>query len=317
MHELYFLRAFWNELNNTLTTLSRFIFLRRQSFTSPGKSTDIMFGFRDRKSEMLTKTEHEIGYRLDVVRATNGAHIEVYAWKRHVARIGEFRNAYIVLVGKQEGKRPLGRPRCRWEDNIKMDLREVGYDDRDWINLAQDRDQWRAYVRAAMNLRVSREAIRRGGIVVANSDKKIKLIAKYGGDRSDSVTKYDGDKSDLMTKYDDDKDETEDSPQITLHSPYGWEKHRRKANQVISPSGNRTHARAHLRIVMQAPQSTELRRWLPSNDITPIHLLLQELELLAYSPLTQQGPYSPRRDPIVKFGQYLSAICGTRTTQVK
>ncbi|KAJ4434023.1 hypothetical protein ANN_16342 [Periplaneta americana] len=52
------------------------------------------------------------------------------------------------------GKRPLGRPRRRWEDNTKMDLREVGYDGRDWINLAQERDQWRAYVRAAMNLRV-------------------------------------------------------------------------------------------------------------------------------------------------------------------
>ncbi|KAJ4429527.1 hypothetical protein ANN_21696 [Periplaneta americana] len=52
------------------------------------------------------------------------------------------------------GKRHLGRPRRRWEDNIKMDLREVGYDDRDWINLAQDRDRWRAYVRTAMNLRV-------------------------------------------------------------------------------------------------------------------------------------------------------------------
>ncbi|KAJ4428820.1 hypothetical protein ANN_25813 [Periplaneta americana] len=59
-----------------------------------------------------------------------------------------------VLVGRPEGKRPLGRPRRRWEDNIKMDLREVGYDDRDWINLPQDRDRWRAYVRAAMNLRV-------------------------------------------------------------------------------------------------------------------------------------------------------------------
>ncbi|KAJ4446278.1 hypothetical protein ANN_12973 [Periplaneta americana] len=72
--------------------------------------------------------------------------------KRHVARMGESRNAYRVLVGKPEGKRPLGRPRRRWEDNIKMDLREVGYDDREWINLAQARDQWRAYVRAAMNL---------------------------------------------------------------------------------------------------------------------------------------------------------------------
>ncbi|KAJ4432757.1 hypothetical protein ANN_21395 [Periplaneta americana] len=63
-------------------------------------------------------------------------------------------NAYRVLVGRPEGKRPLGRPRRRWEDNIKMDLSEVGYDDRDWLNLAQDRDRWRAYVRAAMNLRV-------------------------------------------------------------------------------------------------------------------------------------------------------------------
>ncbi|KAJ4450124.1 hypothetical protein ANN_01531 [Periplaneta americana] len=68
--------------------------------------------------------------------------------------MGKSRNAYRVLVGRPEGKRPLGRPRRRWEDNIKMDLREVGYDDRDWINLAQDRNRWRAYVRAAMNLRV-------------------------------------------------------------------------------------------------------------------------------------------------------------------
>ncbi|KAJ4446624.1 hypothetical protein ANN_13321 [Periplaneta americana] len=75
-------------------------------------------------------------------------------WAWHVARIGESTNAYRVLVGRPEGKRPLGRPRHRWEDNIKMDLREVGYDDKEWINLAQDRDQWRAYVRAAINLRV-------------------------------------------------------------------------------------------------------------------------------------------------------------------
>ncbi|KAJ4431914.1 hypothetical protein ANN_20520 [Periplaneta americana] len=75
-------------------------------------------------------------------------------WAGHVASMGESRNAYRVLVGRPEGKRPLGRPRRRWEKNIKMDLREVGYDGRDWINLAQDRDQWRAYVRATMNLRV-------------------------------------------------------------------------------------------------------------------------------------------------------------------
>ncbi|KAJ4449261.1 hypothetical protein ANN_00658 [Periplaneta americana] len=66
-------------------------------------------------------------------------------WAGHVARMGESRNACRVLVGRPEGKRPLGMPRRRWEDNIKMDLREVGYDDRDWINLAQDRDRWRAY----------------------------------------------------------------------------------------------------------------------------------------------------------------------------
>ncbi|KAJ4431639.1 hypothetical protein ANN_20238 [Periplaneta americana] len=64
-------------------------------------------------------------------------------WAGHVARMGESRNAYRVLVGRPEGKRR------RWEDDIKMDLGDVGYDDRDWINLAQDRDQWRAYVRAA------------------------------------------------------------------------------------------------------------------------------------------------------------------------
>nr|KAJ4449996.1 hypothetical protein ANN_01403 [Periplaneta americana] len=75
-------------------------------------------------------------------------------WAGHVVRMGESRNAYRVLVGRPEGKRPLGSPSRRWEDNIKMDLRKVGYDDKDWINLAQDRGQWRAYVRAAMNLRV-------------------------------------------------------------------------------------------------------------------------------------------------------------------
>ncbi|KAJ4449133.1 hypothetical protein ANN_00528 [Periplaneta americana] len=62
-------------------------------------------------------------------------------WAGHVARMGESRNAYRVVVGRPEGKRPLERPRRRWEDNIEMDLREVGYDDRDWINLAQDRDR--------------------------------------------------------------------------------------------------------------------------------------------------------------------------------
>jgi hypothetical protein len=60
----------------------------------------------------------------------------------------------MILVGKPEGKRPLGRPRCRWVDNIKMDLGEIGWDGMDWIKLAQDRDQWRAVVNTVMNLRV-------------------------------------------------------------------------------------------------------------------------------------------------------------------
>jgi hypothetical protein len=68
--------------------------------------------------------------------------------------MGEKRNAYRVLVGKPEGKRPLGRPRRRWEDNIRMDLRGIGWGGMDLIDLAQDRDQWRALVSTVMNLRV-------------------------------------------------------------------------------------------------------------------------------------------------------------------
>jgi hypothetical protein len=66
--------------------------------------------------------------------------------------MGEKRNAYRTLVGKPEGKRPLGRARRRWVDNIKMDLRGIGLDGTDWIDLAQDRDQWRALVKTVMNL---------------------------------------------------------------------------------------------------------------------------------------------------------------------
>jgi hypothetical protein len=75
-------------------------------------------------------------------------------WAWHVARMGETRNAYRILVGKPEGKRPLRSPRRRWVDNIKMDLREIGWDGMDWIALAQDRVQWRVLVNTVMNLRV-------------------------------------------------------------------------------------------------------------------------------------------------------------------
>jgi hypothetical protein len=75
-------------------------------------------------------------------------------WAEHVAQLGEKGNAYRILVGKPEGKRPLGRPRSRWMANIKMDLREIGWGGVDWIDLAHDRDQWRALVNTAMNPRV-------------------------------------------------------------------------------------------------------------------------------------------------------------------
>jgi hypothetical protein len=75
-------------------------------------------------------------------------------WARHVARMGEEMGAYRVLVGKPEGKRPLGRPRRRWVDNIRMYLQEVGGGYVGWTGLAQDRDRWRTLVSAVMNLRV-------------------------------------------------------------------------------------------------------------------------------------------------------------------
>jgi hypothetical protein len=75
-------------------------------------------------------------------------------WVGHVARMGKVRNAYNILVGKPEWRRPLGRPRRRWEDNKKMVLWEIGFGVVDWIHLAQNRDRWRALVNTVMNLRV-------------------------------------------------------------------------------------------------------------------------------------------------------------------
>ena len=75
-------------------------------------------------------------------------------WAGHVAPMGEERGVYRVLVGKPEGRRPLGRPRHRWVDNIRMDLQEVGCGYMDWIALTQDTDMWRTLVSAVMNLRV-------------------------------------------------------------------------------------------------------------------------------------------------------------------
>jgi hypothetical protein len=75
-------------------------------------------------------------------------------WAGHVLLMGEVRGTYNTLVGRPEGRRPLGRPRRKWEDNIKMDLREIWFGDVDWIHLAQDRDRWRGLVNTVMNLRV-------------------------------------------------------------------------------------------------------------------------------------------------------------------
>jgi hypothetical protein len=76
------------------------------------------------------------------------------SWAGHVARMEEMRNALKILVGKSKGNRPLGRPKHRWEDNIRMDVREIGREGLDWIHLPQDRDQWRAVVKTVINHRL-------------------------------------------------------------------------------------------------------------------------------------------------------------------
>jgi hypothetical protein len=79
-------------------------------------------------------------------------------WAGHIAPMVEQRNAYRLLMAKPEEKRPLGRPRRRWVDNIRVDLGELEWGDADWIDLAQDRDKWRALVNSVLNLRVSQNA---------------------------------------------------------------------------------------------------------------------------------------------------------------
>jgi hypothetical protein len=92
---------------------------------------------------------HNLHFSPNIVRVIKSRRMR---WAGHVARMGEGRGVYRVLVGRPEGKRPLGRPRRRWEDNIKMDLREIGIDVANWIKLAQDRVQLRACVNTVMNL---------------------------------------------------------------------------------------------------------------------------------------------------------------------
>jgi hypothetical protein len=99
---------------------------------------------------------HNLYSSPDIIRQVKSSQVKSrrMRWAGYVARMGEERKMYKVLVGKPEGKRPLGRPRRRWEDGIRMDLREIGFGCVDWIRLSQDRDRWRAVVSAVMNLRV-------------------------------------------------------------------------------------------------------------------------------------------------------------------
>jgi hypothetical protein len=94
---------------------------------------------------------HNLYSSPDIIRQVKSRRMR---WAGHVTRMGEERKVYKVLVGKPEGKRPFGRLRRRWENGIRMDLREIILGDVDWIRLAQDRDLWRAVVNAVMNLRV-------------------------------------------------------------------------------------------------------------------------------------------------------------------
>jgi hypothetical protein len=94
---------------------------------------------------------HSLYSSPNIVRAIKARRMR---WAGYMSRMGEGRVVYRVLVGRPEGKRSLGRPRRRWEDNIKMDLRERGIEGANWIQLAQDRIQWRAFVNTIMNLRV-------------------------------------------------------------------------------------------------------------------------------------------------------------------
>ena len=103
------------------------------------------------KTLMLRNTHMRDACSRDIVRVIKSKRMR---WAGHVACMGEEMGVYRILVGKPEGKRPLGRPRHRWVDNIRTDLQEVGCGCVDWIGLAQDRDRWRTLVSAVMNLRV-------------------------------------------------------------------------------------------------------------------------------------------------------------------
>jgi hypothetical protein len=115
---------------------------------------------RDEVTGERRKLPHEELHNLysspDIIRQVKSRRMR---WAGHVARMGEEKKVYKVLVGKPEGRRPLGRPRRRWEDGVRMDLRKIVLGSVDWIRLSQDRDRWRAVVSAVMNLRFLRHGV--------------------------------------------------------------------------------------------------------------------------------------------------------------
>jgi hypothetical protein len=112
------------------------------------KKDEVTGGWRKLHNEEL----RDLYFSPSIIRVIKSGRMRLVG---HVARVGKKRNAYRLLVGKPEGDRPLGRPRRRWVDNIKMGLLEIGWGGVGWISLAQDRDKWSALVNAVMNLRVS------------------------------------------------------------------------------------------------------------------------------------------------------------------
>jgi hypothetical protein len=112
------------------------------------KRDEVTGGWR----KLHNEEHHDLYSSLSIITIIKSRRMRL---ERHVARMGKKRNAYRLLVGKPEGKRPLGRPRRRWVHNIRMYLVEVGWGDVDWIGLAQDRDRWRALVNSVLNLRVT------------------------------------------------------------------------------------------------------------------------------------------------------------------
>jgi hypothetical protein len=111
------------------------------------KRDEVMGGWRELHNEEL----RDLYSSPSIIRMIK---LRRMRWAGHVARMRKKTNTYRLLLGKPEGKRPLGRPRCRWVYNIKMDFGKIGWGGVDWIGLAQDRDKWRAHVNAVMNLRV-------------------------------------------------------------------------------------------------------------------------------------------------------------------